>query len=97
MKRRSNELSMKTIADRSFDMDNSTSEIKHDINDIFGYWWKGSLIKVIMNKRVFINKENIDDLIIHYKSVILPHKPLMTEIYQPVVDKLISLKERLGW
>jgi len=77
--------------------DVSDSEIKHDINDIFGYWWKGSLLKNIMGKNVYISRKNIDELINHYKSEIQPHKPLMTEIYQPIVDELTSLKKRLNW
>jgi len=73
------------------------NEHKHDINDEFGYWWKDSLIKNIMGKQVDINKDNIDDLIINYKKNIQPHKKLMSEIYQPIVDELYLLKSKLGW
>lgn len=72
-------------------------KLKHDITDEFGYWWKGSLIKSIVGKRVEINQTNIDDLIKNYQSQIAPHKPLMREIYQPVIDGLIQLKNKLGW
>ena len=77
--------------------DVSDSEIKHDITDEFGWWWKGSLVKSIMGKPVDINKDNIDNLINHYKIEIHPHKKLMSEIYQPIVDELSLLKIKLGW
>ena len=77
--------------------DVSDSEIKHNITDEFGWWWKGSLIKSIMGKQVDINKDNINDLIKHYKKDIQPHKKLMCEIYQPIVDELSLLKIKLGW
>jgi len=73
------------------------SKLKHDITDEFVYWWEGSLIKSIVGKRVEINRNNIDDLIKNYQSQIVPHKPLMREIYQPVVDVLIQLKNKLEW
>jgi hypothetical protein len=50
-----------------------------------------------MGKQVLINRENINELINHYKEQIQPHKPLMKEIYQPIVDELVSLKGKLGW
>jgi len=77
--------------------DVSDSEIKHDIMDEFGWWWKGSLVKSIMGKQVDINKDNIDNLIKSYKCEIQPHKKLMSEIYQPIVDELSLLKIKLGW
>jgi len=75
--------------------DVSDSEIKHDIIDEFGWWWRGSLVKSIMGKQVDINKDNIDNLINSYKRNIQPHKKLMSEIYQPIVDELSLLKIHL--
>jgi hypothetical protein len=80
---------------KKFNESNNTP--KHDITDEFGYWWKGSLIKSIVGKTVEINQTNIDDLIKNYQKQIAPHKPLMNQIYQPVVDDLIQLKNKLGW
>ena len=77
--------------------DVSDNKIKHDITDEFGWWWKGSLVKSIMGKQVDINKDNINNLIKSYKGNIQPHKNLMSEIYQPIVDELSLLKIKLGW
>ena len=77
--------------------DVSGSQIKHDITDEFGWWWKGSLVKSILGKQVDINKDNIENLINSYKRNIQPHKKLMSEIYQPIVDELSLLKIKLGW
>jgi hypothetical protein len=73
------------------------TRIKHDITDEFGWWWKGSLVKSIMGEQVEINKDNIDHLINSYKGNIQQDKPLMGEIYQPIVDELFLLKIKLGW
>ena len=73
------------------------NKLKHDITDEFGYWYNGSILKNILTKNVYINKDNITDLITHYKKQILPHKPLMVEIYEPIVTSLIDLKNKLGW
>lgn len=70
---------------------------KHDMTDEFGYWYRNSLIKSILGKQVHINKNNIDDLITHYRKNIQSHKKLMCEIYQPIVDELFLLKNKLGW
>lgn len=72
-------------------------ETKHDIIDEFGWWWKGSLVKSIIGRQVYINKDNIDNLINQYKMDIQPHKKLTSEIYQPIVDELSLLKIKLGW
>ena len=55
----------------------------------------GSMLNKI--KKVFINKDNIDQLITHYEKQIQPHKIIMTELYQPIVDELKSLKIKLDW
>lgn len=77
--------------------DISDIDYKHNIQDEYGYWWKNSLHKCIYWKDVYINKENIDELIEHYKRDIVPHKTFVAKIAQEIVDELYSLKQKLNW
>ena len=75
----------------------SDIDYKHDIQDEYGYWWKNSILKSIYWKNVYINKENIDELIEHYKRDIAPHKAFVAKLSQEIVDELYSLKTKLNW